>query len=754
MNFPQNFFAAGVEYCTFDKYVPAPLLRKTFQLPERVSEASILVGAQGFYELHVNGTIVSKLLAPYISAVDDIIYYDRYDIAQHLQMGENVIGIVLGNGMKNGFGGYVWDFHLAPFRGAPSVALRLDATCESGKKVEIEADESFVTSPSPIYFDDLRSGEYYDARNEQPGWNKPGFDASAWTPAITAVPPRGEKRLCTADPIVVTGERKPVSITKVEDGYRYDFGINDAGLCKLIIRGKAGQEITLVHGEHLVETGEGNIEMTRLDGFQPPGYAQTDKYICKGDGEEEYTPRFTYHGFRYVLVKGITEMQATPGLLTYKIMHSNLAERGGFTCSDPVANQLQEITRRSTLANFYYFPTDCPHREKNGWTGDAAVSAQHILLNLAAEDSFAEWLRNIYKAQNQAGTLPGIVPTGGWGFEWGNGPAWDAALTFLPYYTYRYRGDMDILRESATSIFRYVHYIERNRDKRGLVKLGLGDWCPPSKEAHEHAAPILLTDSIICMSICDKAAKIFRKLNWLHESDYAYAIADELRLSIRRYLIDPNTMLAAGECQTSQAMILFYGVPLDNDRPAAQAQLLRLIHENGGFMDTGILGARCIFHVLSDMGESDLAYNMITRPEYPSYGNWLQRGATTLWENFNKDETGIWSRNHHFFGDISSWFIQCVAGIRYNVECKGITYVNPSFINALDFAEAFHHAPEGEIFVRWERKSDSEILLKVKVPTVLTGEIVLPDGWIFDELDGDKPKPLCDGEYNCIVDSI
>ncbi|MCL2285489.1 MAG: glycoside hydrolase family 78 protein [Firmicutes bacterium] len=742
MKFPEQFIAASHEYCTFEKHVNAPLLRREFNLSGPVAEANLLIGAAGFYELYVNGEKISKLLAPYISAPDNIVYYDSYNVREYLQPGENVIGIVLGNGMQNPIGGHVWDFHKAPWRGSPRVALGLTATYTNGETFELSNDENFLTSPSPIYFDDLRCGEYYDVRLEQPGWNMPGFNANNWTPALHVRPPKGEKRICMADPIVTVGQVAPVSVTKTAAGYLYDFGINQSGVCLLHIDGEPGQEIVLEHCEHLLETGE----LTRHDSFQPRGYTQKDMYICKGEKYETYRPRFTYHGFRYVLVKGLKPHQATENLLTYQVMHSNLAERGGFTCDNQVANTLQELTRRSTLSNFHYFPTDCPHREKNGWTGDAAISAEHTLLNLAPENSYKEWLRSVCKAQNDKGALPGIVPTGGWGFEWGNGPAWDCVLTYLPYFTYIYRGGTEILEENGTGIFRYIHYLSRSMRQDGLIELGLGDWCPPGKQAHEHQAPVLFTDSVISMDICQKAAFIFNVLGWDRERDFAQCLATELRANIRKELIDFATMLALGSCQTSQAMALFYNVFDENENPAAAAQLLHLINETNGHIDTGILGARVIFHVLSDMGQSDLAFNMITRPEYPSYGNWVARGATTLWENFHPQEEGIWSRNHHFFGDISSWFIQRVAGIRYNPCGDGQVFITPSFISSLNFAEAFHITPSGKLCVKWERcKTTGTILLKVSVPDKTRGEIRLEKGWTFE--DGATTTPCYQGVH-------
>jgi len=740
MDFPNVFIGAGEEFCTHDNHVNAPLLRRSFDLNKPVCEikkASLLVSGLGFFDLSVNGRQVSKLFAPYISNPDDMVYYDQIDVKKELKDGENVLGLILGNGMQNAFGGYIWDFEKAAWRGSPRAALKLEIEFNDDSKQEVCSCEGFTTSPSPITFDDLRSGEYYDARLEQPGWDKPGFDASAWTNAKKLTPPRGEKRICEADPIQIMGERKPVEITKYKNGYLYDFGINDTGFCRLTICGKEGQQVTMIHGEFMHENGD----LTRHDHFQPEGYTQTDKYTCKGSGTETYIPRFTYQGFRYVIVEGIEEEQAKPELLTYLIVHSKLDERGSFNCSNEVVNKIQEITRRSTLSNFHYFPTDCPHREKNGWTGDAAVSVEHTLLNLAPEKSYREWLHNIRKSQNEAGTIPGIIPTGGWGFAWGNGPAWDCALTLLPYFTYKYRGDKLILEENATAIFRYLNYISKNRDEKSLVELGLGDWCPPSKDSHEHTSPVIFTDTIICMDVCEKAAFIFGEIGWHHEQAYATRLGEELKWAIRKHLINPMTLVVEGNCQTSQAMAIYYNMFKEDEKETAEKILLELIHEKNDHIDTGILGARVIFHVLSAMGESDLAYKMIARPEYPSWGNWVVRGATTLWENFNEDEYKVYSRNHHFFGDVSNWFIQCISGIRYGL---GKVEIRPSFISELDFAEGFHIAPEGKIYVKWV-KEGSEIKLNVEIPEGLEGEIILPNGWSFE--DSEVCKTAKTGEF-------
>lgn len=745
-----NFIAAGTEYCTLERHVPAPYLRRAFTLESEPESAKILVCGLGFYELFVNGKKITKgALAPYISSPDDLIYYDLYDVKEYLRAGENVVGLILGNGFQNPFGGEVWDFDLVRWRGAPKAALRLDAVLADGTSVKLESDENFKTAPSPIYFDDLRCGEFYDARLEQDGWCSPGFDDSTWKNAIPAPKPRGEALLCDVEPIVVTHEIEPVSITKHGDGYLYDFGVNAAGVCRLTVTGEPGQKIVFEHAEHL-KNGKFNAKPLYFEHHSHyKDYCQKDIYICRGGGKEVYVPSFTYHGFRYVLVHGITEQQATKELLTYLVMNSGLEERGDFECSDSVVNELQKATRRATLANFYYIPTDCPHREKNGWTGDAAVSVEHMLINLSVEKSLSEWLRNIRKAQAETGKLPGIVPTGGWGFVWGNGPAWDCALTYLPYYIYIYRGDKQVLKDNAAAIFRYLHYLSTRIGQDGLVCFGLGDWCPPGRAPDDYKSPLEVTDSIISMDICKKAAFIFDVLGMREQQMFADALASRLRSAIRARLIDFNTMSVLGNCQTSQAMGIYYDVFEEGEKPAAFSRLLEYIDEAGGLMDTGILGARVIFHVLTAHGRSDIAYKMITTDKYPSYGNWIARGATTLWEMFYPDDENVASLNHHFFGDISSWFIQSITGIRLNPNKNNVNevHIRPSFIDALSYANGYHIAPAGRIEVKWKR-SDSGIDLTVEVPDACSGYIMLENGFVFE--NETAVKPLSSGTYRIV----
>lgn len=683
--FSEKFICAGYDYTTYTFHVPAPYFRKTFEIDGEVKKCVITLTGLGFYELYVNGQRLTKgILAPYISNPDDLVYYDEYDITECLVPGKNVLGIMLGNGMQNAPGGQIWDFDIAAFRGAPRTAFCVSTEYIDGGIDIFEADSSVKTAPSPVIFDDLRCGCYYDARLEIPGWSEPDFDDSAWKNALPAETPRGER----------------------------------------------GRQIDLQFGEYFAPDGEPD---TSNICFYPAGYSQRDVYILKGEGEETFEPVFTYHGFRYCVVLGITEQEATADLLTFVVQNSALREIGSFGCSDDMINKLQAMTRNSDLSNFYYFPTDCPHREKNGWTGDAALSAEHILMNLDAVNSYREWLRNIRAAQRADGALPGIVPTGGWGFEWGNGPAWDAALTYIPYFCYVLRGDRKIIEENATAIFRYCEYLSRRRDERGLVAIGLGDWCPVTRVK----SPLEFTDSVTCMSILKKAAYIFSQLGLSLEREFCEKLYNEIRDAVRRHLIDFGTMTAIGSCQTSQAMAIYYDVFNPGEKPEAFKRLLEIIKRRDDHVDAGILGMRVLFRVLSDFGEADLAFKMITRPDYPSYGNFVERGLTALPEDFLREEDRPNSLNHHMFGDISAWFIEYIGGIRVNpfLADPSEVEISPVFIEKLDSAEASYETVGGKVSVKWRRTLEG-IALDISADSGVHGRIRLPDGYAFADERG------------------
>ena len=689
-----KFICAGEKYASFRRKVPAPWFKKNIQLKSDIAKGSITICGLGFYELFIDGKRITKsYLAPYIANSDDVIFYDNYDITDLISGDSCELTFLLGNGMQNAFGGFIWDFHKAAFRSAPKLAFAVEILYADGTVQVIEADESVLTRPSKIIRDDLRLGEIYDAT----------FDEGKWKPAIKTASPKGEKKLSAIKPIVIRDRVSPVKIWKEKNAYIYDFGINTAGVCQLKINARHKQKVKLTFGE-LIRDGKFFWHNTSFKGSHRK-YVQREVYICK-EGENLYTPTFTYHGFRYVRVEGITKKQATEDLLTYLVMNTELGNKGEFSCDDEIINTLHRMTLNSTLSNFHHFPTDCPQREKNGWTADAALSSSHALLYFEPTANYKQWLTAICKAQDERGALPGIVPTSGWGFAWGNGPAWDAVLTELPWQIWQKRNDISAFKECKDYIIKYLKYLETRMDENGLLAIGLGDWCAPAK-----SSPLILTDSIEAYDIADKSRQMFEKISDTENADYCRAFAEKMRENIRTHLFDKQTGTFEGGYQTSQAMGIYYGIVNPDEKDKALAVLLNRIKEDGYHLYTGVLGGRVIFHVLAENGEIDTAVRMLENPTTPSYMQWIDMGETGLCESFNpKSDTD--SHNHHFWGNISALFMEQICGIKV---CADKIKLEPFFPTDINEAKASFDSVFGKVSVSWKREN-GKIIYNISYP--------------------------------------
>lgn len=740
-----QFIKANDKYCSLKEHVPAPIFRRTFDLPDAPYSARLEIAVSGFYELYVNGeNITVGLLAPYISNPDHLIYKDTYDIAPYLKAGKNAIAVILGNGFANQ-DVPSWEFNVASFRAPLCLAFEAKISCKGGDVV-IYSDEDTKTAPSAILFDMYRFGVIYDAREEMEGFSLPEYDDSSWQSALVAEAPRGVITPSRAVPIRVREELAPISIERqsdfyclyykngapmkecyVKDGWVYDFGVNTAGACRLKIKGERGQKVTIRHAENLVD-GRFDIGSTITVKADTPdiiGYFQTDVYYLKGGEEEIFMPPFTYHGFRYALVEGITAEQATSDLLTYAVFNTVMPKRSNFECSDEVLNKLYEMTVCSDYSNFHHFPTDCPHREKNGWTGDASVSAHQLLLSFDCADALGVWLESARYAQRENGMLPGIIPTATWGYAWGSGPAWDAAIINVPYYIYRYDGRTDVIRENADMIERYLHYISSRADFRGLIACGLGDWCQPRADGAPISSPLEFTDSVQVLEMAGKSALMLDAIGRADGADFARSLEKKMRSAIKEHLIDKKNAIAAGACQTSQALAIRFGLFDKCDEERAYSALIDMIKAKDNHHDCGMIGLRHIFHVLFEGGDADLAIKMITRDDAPSYGNMIKLGGTALFESTVPNGLNE-SQNHHFFGDILHLFIAKLVGIRVNPTLTDpkSAVIYPIIPSSVSHASASYDFPEGKLSVRWQKNADDAIRVEFSVPNGIKAQLV------------------------------
>lgn len=696
-------------YADENKHIPAPWFKKTLSLNNDVKRATITVCGLGFYELFLNEKCITKgRMCPYITNPDDIVFYDNYDITDLLISNENEFKFLLGNGMQNSIGGYVWDFEKASFRSSPKLAFAIEIEYCNGNTEIIEADETVLTSPSKIIFNDLRLGEIFDAEANDEEWRS----------AVTAESPKGEKTLSKIRPITYQKEILPIKIWRENDAYIYDFGINTAGICRLNIDARSGQKIILTYGETLLD-GKFDISNITFDNVKEK-YFQRDIYICR-QGINQWIPIFTYHGFRYVKVEGISEEQATSKLLTYVVLNTDLKSKGSFSCDDETINVLHKMSLNSTKSNFHHFPTDCPHREKNGWTADAALSSSHTLLYFEPTANYKQWLIAIRRAQRKDGALPGIVPTAGWGFNWGNGPAWDSVIVELPYQIWQKRNDLSAFKECAENILKYIKYLETRLDEHGLLEIGLGDWCAPH---NPYKAPLKLTDSIEAFDISSKATLMFDKIENSANAQYCKNFAERIRENIRTHLFDKNNCVFSGDCQTSQAMGIYYKIINECEKEKAINVLLEQIKSNDYHIDTGVLGGRVLFHVLAENSEIDTAIKILKNPTAPSYVQWINKGETALCESF-AEKSWLDSHNHHFWGNISAFFLEQICGIK---PCGDKIFIKPNLPSLMNSANGQFDSVFGTISVALTRQ-DSKVSAKISYPKNAPVEIVLQQGY-------------------------
>ena len=733
MEFPKQYICYDTETGDLDNPIRTPYFRRKFRLEHLPHSAVIRITGLGFYRLFVNGQEITKgYLAPYITAPDRLVYFDDYDVSSLLVKGDNCIGVWLGNGIWNNPGGYPWELDKAPWRASPQFAMRFEV---SGREnTAFETDALFKSAPSPVIFDDFRFGEEYDARLEEDGWSSADFDDSLWRQAVLAKAPAGENVMCPLKPIVTEEVLAPVSIKKLNDSFVYDFGKNGAGVCEIKITGSPGQRIELQYGELLDENG--NVQLKHQWFDDRKGFNR-DVYICRGNTEERHKALFTYHGFRYVQVYGVTEAQADETLLTYNFMHSQLDVLAGFECSDETVNALFNMTRRADLSNLYYFPTDCPHREKHGWTGDAAFSCEHMLQNLSVDEYYHEWHHQMRAAQRPYGLIPMIVPTAGWGYH--SSVGFDYALIEIPWRLWQYRGDKKVIEDNADAMWSLMTYFVNHSTIDGFDDYGIGDWSPVNDKQWVYISPVAFTNTLVAKYACEKAAKMFKVIGQNRRAAYAEMLSGWFRDNLREKMIDFDTMTAKGACETSQAMAIFYGLFEPDEIPRAVKRLIEIIHDTGDVIDTGILGFRVIFHTLTEYGFSELAYSMITGPRSPCFGDWVREGETTMRELVIAPDDGICSHNHHFWGDISGWFMRALAGIRVNDSGDDAHHVDlkPQFINSLDYVSAWEITVDGKLSVDW-RKNGAEILLTVEVPEGCYGKIILPKNYTFENFETER----------------
>ncbi len=701
------------------KVLPAPLLRREFTLDSAVRQAWVRICGLGYYELRLNGEKVGNhVLDPVVTQYDQRVRFVSYDVTEQLRSGANAVGVMLGNGWYNCFTADVWHFDKASWRDYPKLWLELTVGTVDGEEVKVCSGPGWKVGDGPIRFDGLRNGETYDAREERAGWDMAGFDDGGWSDAVVVPGPGGRLEEQSSPACQVMETLAPVALTQIRPGVAvYDLGQNIAGWAQLkVVGGAAGGEIVLRYGERLQDNGE--VDQSHIGVFVKTGDCQTDRYIMKGEEAEEWEPRFTYHGFQYVQVEGLP---GTPVLdnIRGRVVRTAFDVIGSFTCSNDDVNRLQQATQWAYIGNFVGIPTDCPHREKNGWTGDAQLAAETGLMNYDAASSYRQWLETMADTQRPSGQLPGIVPSSGWGYNWGSGPAWDNAFVLIPWYIYLYTGDVSAIQHHYDGIRRYVDFCGTMATDH-ILEFGLGDWCPVDAR---HMPPAALTSTAYYYVDACLLAR-FAELTG-HDQDVTVyqELAARIRAAFNRRFYTGDGIYGNGE-MTALGCALYQGLVADGERSAVVGKLVAAVEATEARVDFGILGAKYVPRALAEHGQAELAYRMITQPEFPGWVNWLRKGATTLWESWND----VNSRNHIMFGDISAWFYHYLAGVQPDPACPGFKHIHlrPNTVSGLDWVRATYRSPYGVVESNWQRQVDGSVEFNLVLPSGVGATFELP----------------------------
>ncbi len=720
----------------------APYFRKDIEVKRKVKRAVAYICGLGYYELSLNGEKVGDhMLDPGYTRFDKTALYATYDVTTALKDGKNAIGVVLGNGWFNEQLKADWYFDRAPWRGRPRLLFNLDIEYENGEHYWVISNSEWKVGTGPIVFNNIYAGEKYDARLEQSGWNEIGFDDHNWKQATITSPIPGKLKSQIMPSIRITEKVKPVKFTKIDDKtYVYDFGHNFSGICDLHIQGERGTKVKICHGERLASNGQ--MDNRLIDQYfqfdQPDEEGQTDIYIVKGDGAEEYHPHFTYHGFRYVEVSSDKPIELKESDLEGWVMHTDLKQIGSFSCSNELLNGIWNATKWSYLSNLESIPTDCPHREKNGWTGDGHIACDFGLTNFDGILFYEKWIGDFADEQRNSGEVPGIIPTSGWGYSWGNGPAWDSGLLIIPWSLYKYYGDKTLIGRYYENYKRYVDYLTF-RSKQNLVNIGLGDWVPWKTET-----PVELTSSCYYYQDALLLSKFSEMTGKQKEEDYYRKLAESIKNAINKKYLDRENAIYANGSQTSLSAAIYFGVVPEDLQNKVGDNLAKQVKRDG--MDIGLLGSKYLLNALSMTQHSDVAYQLASNDKLPSWGWWIKNGATTLYEDWNGNN----SQNHIMMGDISAWMLRELAGINYDIECPGYKkiIIRPHFVDGLVDVDGKTGSVYGTISSKW-KKQGANITLDVIVPANTTAQVYLPiikGKSVFEgnrELHENKTKGIC-----------
>lgn len=698
----------------------APMLRKSFSITKEVASARAYVTGLGYFEFYMNGKKVGNdVLVPNltlygkrpglekagISVEDNFreyrVMYLSYDLTDLVKKGENVAGAMLGNGFYNAPINWTMSY------GTPRFIGQIYVKYTDGTEDIIISDPSWKASKGPIVMDLVYDGEYYDARLEQKGWNESGFDDLKWENVAIRKTPEGVMKAHMSPTDKVMEQIKPVTIIKNRDGkYHVDFGKEISGWVRISgVQGDAGRVIDF---DYICE--------------QPVG---KNTYTMKGGGAESYAARFTWFVFREVVVSNWPGNLSADQIIA-EAVYSDVETTSTFETSNTLFNRINQIWQQSQKDNMHGgIASDCPQRERSPYTGDGQVACITVLQNFDARAFYTKWIQDILGAQNP---ITGYVPNGApWQPGCGGGVAWGAAMNIMPWEFYVQYGDVDMLRNNYEGMKGYIKYMLTWVNKNGIMYsqapdtanpnrwLNLGDWVAPGK---------LPADSLVhtfylwrCADFTTKAAKVLGKTA---EADEYAKLAERTRVAFMLTFYDKEKGSFGPYGGNIFALVM--GVPAELHEKVVAALKADII-ANGGNLDTGIFGTQFFFETLSANGLHELAFEAMNKKTNPSYGWWIEQGATTTWEQWN----GGGSRNHPMFGGGLVWFYRVLAGMNTDPEKPGYENIifKPQPAGDITYAKYSNLTQNGEASISW-KKETGKMKLDVVVPVGSTGTVFVP----------------------------
>lgn len=671
-----------ISYSHEEKTDGSFIFRKKFEFEKNVKNAVLNIIMLGYGIVKINGrNVTNGVLTTPFTAFDKRVLYSIYDVTDIIES-KFALSIHLGNGLYNDNCPH-WNYSTSSWRHHPKAIVELNIEFEDETTITCVSDSSWRTEKGPVVFNHAREGETYDAREEIKGWELYDFDDSSFKNAVICKAPGG-----ILIPSKIPEPRVIRTLTPIScDNGIYDFGENISGRVRIFASITCGDKLTVEYAE-VIKDGYPDRHINMYISESKTGHENKDIFISDGI-KKEYASSFSYHGFRYVKITG----NADNLKVIAEVIHSDIKTIGSFESSDELLNKIHKASVNSTLTNYMSIPTDCPHREQNGWTGDSCISAQQALMNFDMLKLYDKWIDDIIATQRPSGQISCIVPNPSWGYNWGSGPAWDAALMLIPYYVYQNTGDKSVIKKANDAQKKYLGFLNTMQEDN-IIDFGLGDWDPPKTC---NPCPVSVTDTAYYYAFFKIMAKYAEILE--ESPDKYLSRADEIKKSFRDKFLSDETLYNK---QTFLACIIYQGLCTKEEEIKFSEMLNRLVIENDYHFDCGILGMKYIFTVLSEHGYTETLYRAVINPDMPSYAYWINQGNSTLCETWEMDQ----SLNHHMYSEVDYWFYRYIAGIR--IDYPEII-IEPCFV--VESAKAKHK----DIEVSWNSET-----ITVNVPKEAT----------------------------------